>query len=741
MWGVCVSPKGDVFATGCFDGIVRLWDCQTFALKAELKESLGCELRNLDFSPDGTKLVVALGLTRRSATGAEPANGALLWDLTTTPPQTVLLDAKETILTARFSHDGKTVATSGGINNERTVRLWDGTAKEARLLNEVTLPTRQEAAIAFSPDDTVLFIASHAGAVYRWNVSDAEVVTLPWTHLAKNAVRSVEVSPNGQTVATCGDDFAVRFWNLKSGEPKASPLTHRQALYSEKYSPDGRGIVTCSVAGTVTLWDAVRGEKIEQLGLGAVAHVAMHPEGEFFVTGTLGRIVQVWRIPRSASVPRPRSAKQNANLHGDTGTSMVALSPELQRVASRHSSGAKAFQRWNTSGDPLGSKLDFPIDVVADMAFSPDGRYLAAGGWWADGTVRGYLAVWDLKADPPTRRILTHSNYVRTLAFHPNGRTIAAGDYHHFIRFWDVETGLPASDPIRETDIVLKLAYDGHGKTLAVGTARDRSGKPHLQFWNTETRERIGEPIPHPGSIVKLAFSPDFKTLLTGGTGNPVSLWNAATHELIGNPIPMPDELESMAFSADGTVFALGSANGVVQLYRSADNKPHLRTFVHTHRPQSVTFSPSGKELLVGCGDGTVWLWDIETQRQLGPPVVHSQEIVRVAFLEDGKHFITVAGDGSVRRWRSPVPTTYDLPTLKRRVELLTSKSLGSDNGINLISSEAWEKLRQELLAHQGTDDTSLGTSLSNHEWHDARARDAHQDGDSFAEHWHSRRR
>lgn len=741
VWGVAMSPKGDVFATGCFDGIVRLWDCQSFELKTELKEAIGCELRDLDFSPDGTKLAVALGFTRRTADGAEPAFGAMLWDLTANPPATVLLDAADTMLTVRFSRDGKTVATGGGVDKDRTVRLWDATARTARLLGEVTIPKRHENAFTFSPDDKAIFIASHAGEVYRWNLGEAEVKTLPWMHSAKNGIRWVEVSPDGKTVATSGDDFAVRFWDLKTGEPKSSPLLHRQTLHSQRYMPDGRGIVACSGVGGVTLWDAVRGTKVEQLDQGAAGRLGIHPEGDFFVTGSLGRTVQVWRVPRAESVVRPRVDQHNVNVQGGVGANVSAISADGQKIASRESSSGMALRVWNAAGEPISPKLDFPVHVIADMAFSPDGRFLAVGGWRNDGTVRGYLAVWDTLFNPPTCRVFVHSNYVKTLAFHPNGRILAAGDYHQFIRFWDLETNREAFDPIRETDIVMKLAYDRDGKTLVVGTARDWSGKPHLQFWDAVTRERIGDPIAHAATITNLGFSPDFKAIFTSGTGNTVQLWDTGTRQILGKPIPMSDELEALAFSVDGTTLALGSSNGMVKTYRSATGELQPGRFDHPHRPQSLAFHPEGKQLMVGCGDGTVWLWDLDTRRQLGPPVVHSRDIVRVAFLDGGDRFLTVAGDGSVRRWRSPTPTTLDLPTLKHRIEIMTSKSMTNDGTILPFLPEAWEQRRQDLIQYQGSDRMTLVKPLSISEWHDARARDARQDGDSFAERWHLQRR
>ena len=76
-------------------------------------------------------------------------------------------------------------------------------------------------------------------------------------------------------------------------------------------------------------------------------------------------------------------------------------------------------------------------NVIASVAFSPDGSKIVSGSW--DCTIR----VWDASTGVQVLPALQgHDDYIRSVAFSPDGSKIVSGSWNKTIRVWDASTGV-----------------------------------------------------------------------------------------------------------------------------------------------------------------------------------------------------------------------------------------------------------------------------------------------------------
>jgi WD40 repeat protein len=397
--------------------------------------------------------------------------------------------------------------------------------------------------------------------------------------------------------------------------------------------------------------------------------------------------------------------------HGEPITA-VAISPDGRMIASSsdlalddpadgvENSFSRIFLWEARSGKQL-REIRFPIERVGSLAFSADGRLLAAAA--------SSVALYDTATGKEVRRLPgPEDDDDSTALFLPDGKTVAVIEHDDLIRFHDVHTGkcvrrLEANKP---KPVVLKNGdevEEGHkpvlsldGKVVAWNISRwtrkrggqDSNAEYRIEFRSAKTGKLCGS-IPDPVSfsfaldrtgtmlatirsderqdsrgavevwdtrkgaksrtfevedlkLYRVALSPDRNLVAAASAKGVLLLWNTRTGKLL-HRLRLPDPFEKgndacLAFSADSRLLVVGFAHRVF-LIDSATGKQSPVLTLPNQTTSWVRFSPDGKGLLSGKLDNA-HRWDTSTWK--------GRQVPRPTRLEDQTRLVAIDPDGNL---------------------------------------------------------------------------------------------
>ncbi|MDR3633011.1 MAG: protein kinase [Isosphaeraceae bacterium] len=574
---LALSPHEPLLVTGSLDRTVRKWDVSTGKSVGVLKAVDGVA-QSVAFRPDGKALAIALEGGRVLI--VDPATGTLIREL---PKH------EQPVLAVRYSPDGNILATAGGtedLTRLGLVKLWDaetgqekatleghrymikamtfspdgstlalgdsppGKTKGARiyLWNVASLkqlPHRYVRdgvrALAYSPDGGTLAATLQSGDLYVYRVVDNAMPTMSFSTAHGSAAPGLAFGPQGETLATGGEDGTVKLWTLSSVSispparqaiPLQDPLaTFRDGMgervWSAVFAPDGKTLAACySVnvnedsaigdgGGGLALWDPIVGNlRTTIMAPHVIRGVAFAPDGQRLATAEFDQAVCL----RSASDGRvlktfPVSSK---------GTNAVSFSRDGHLLAAAGLD--EVVYVWEVETGREVARLKEHIGPVHTVAFSPDGNLLASGG--ADGDV----LLWNLTTGKIRLSLEGHEGAVEQLAFSPDGKTLATASWDQTVKLWRVLTGKEVRTLRGYSEPVLGLAFSADGNSLATcaGTwgAKGGDGVGELILWDLAKRRALTPALSHPKRLLGIAFSPNAKTFATASWDGAVRLWN-----------------------------------------------------------------------------------------------------------------------------------------------------------------------------------------------------------------------
>jgi WD40 repeat protein len=466
---ICFSPDGRRFAAALWNGRkvkVFDWDGEKLAERSTL-EGHSAPVMAVEYSPDGKWL----------ASGTEKEfklwEGESLREI-----RSVKTPAQE----LAFTPDGRTLYASATCAKSTPFHTWTRwdlmTHNELPALSLEISVEPNFAMHCLSRDGKVLFLvpgAHYPTSVRAIDTASGKDIFPRRGHVAP--LNAVAISPNGGTLASAGEDRAVKVWDLTDGRILHSLAVHTEAVWGLAFRPDGKLLATGSRDGTITIWDPRSGTQIRTLHghSRSPSRIRFSPDGTFLAAGNERGAVMRWDVA---------SGTEAGQLPGHSGVvRCVTFSPDGKLLAS---GGEDRSVRLHDLVN--GGSRKFPVPAaVNEVAFSLDGRSLAAVGdvpeagvhlwdlesgkemtWQAhtgqihglafsasapllatcgeDGTVR----IWDLTSDAPHARVIGPGPFggpVRSVAFTPDGRYLATANANGMVYLLRVENPGPPSKP------------------------------------------------------------------------------------------------------------------------------------------------------------------------------------------------------------------------------------------------------------------------------------------------------
>ncbi len=445
--------------------------------------------------------------------------------------------------------------------------------------------------------------------VYLYDVADGSLDAVLRGHSA--TATSVAYRPDGEQVATIGNDQTIRLWEPATGrqtavlKAEAAP-THPDRYSLVAYNSDGSRIASSpglesslldpysvAGAGTSRLWDAATGMQIAILAewQDGTRPVAFSPDGKRLAVGFREYVHLCDAVTgRRLATLGPHSKP----------VEYIAYSPDGKRIASS-AADSNAIHLWDGESGKEVAVLRGHTADIRSVQFSPDGARLVSGSIFPDDTAR----LWDAATGQLLAVLAGHQNRIQAVLFRPDSKRLVTASMDKTARLWDGRTGQFLAVLGGHTDQVFHVRFSANG-TRMVTVSNDAT----LRLWNAQTDEFIGLLRGHADGFNSTpVFTPDGSRLVSGSVDGTVRIWDVS----------------------------LAERNSILRGHES---------FVY-----DVAFSPDGEQVASAAWDGTARLWDASTGRQTGLLKHETGVVLSVAYRRDGSQMATVERDRGVTLW------------------------------------------------------------------------------------------
>jgi WD40 repeat protein len=275
-----------------------------------------------------------------------------------------------------------------------------------------------------------------------------------------------------------------------------------------------------------------------------VSSVALDPGGRFVAAVGDDHLVRVFDVASGKLLHRWAS-------HTDWVKASM-FRPDGVVLATAGDDGRVCF--WNAAASERG-KMSEPFQTIYTIAFSPDGRILAAAGFAEK------IWILDGKHGTLIHELAAPGNDIRAIAFSSDGQRMAAAGRSGLLRIWNTNGWQPVVDEQVSPKRIYALAYSPDGRVLAA------AGQQRIVQLLDPTSGKSAAYLPErSGEVLSLCFcGPD--TLVSAGSGNVIHVWDVVTRQERCQLTGHTGSVTTLVFNAAAATLISGSYDTTVRLW------------------------------------------------------------------------------------------------------------------------------------------------------------------------------
>ncbi len=499
---IAIHPEATLAVSGDQDGAIILWDMNNMRKASEFSGHTGEVNALIYFAENENELIVSSGSDRT----------IIVWDTKTSKPH-FKLDAGCAVHALALSADGKTLYSAG---DDNLIRRWD-------------IANRKQTGSFKGHEDTIVSLSLHGDtlvsggldkSIRTWNVTSTEQKRL--LPRSQGDSDALAVTRTGDLVATAGFNNTIRIFEAGTGKEVIPAVGLPAGLIGLTLSADSKRLAGITADGQVLVWDPKAGTTLRQWHTKQTGDIVLAFSGDNKTLATAAVSIRLWNAETGDEVGRLPAGIQVVAL---------AFSPDGQTLAA--GLGNSQIELWDVKKQAAAGSFKYPEPLHA-IAWSPDGKRLAAAGGakifvW-DPYTKDLVKSFDVKEGPPPPSV-----QVASLAFGPDSKALAVGGWDAMIRIYNITAKNPTD--VREHKLceghhsaVFAVAFSADGRSLLSGSF-DKTAR----LWEAFSGKQIAEYKGHLGEVRGVSFGGDGRTVFSASTDCTSLQWDVPGLEGKGN--------------------------------------------------------------------------------------------------------------------------------------------------------------------------------------------------------------